>query len=394
MAPGLPARTAVVCALFLGVGAARAERRPVAVVDLAAIAPTCQLADALNSNALFHHIDLRPLPNAAFAAALIGPFEDEDRPYLIRAREAHTDAQAAIDQLEYDRAVRDAARGMRELANVRPTPDMLGLYAELAFTSGFAELRLRRPNDASGSFQLAFRLDPGRQPDPARYEPDVIEAYRAAAAKPAIPARLVIAGAGRAWIDGVEAGPAPGIFAVSEGLHLVQLSGADRETRGEQVRVPDRAEIEIAPAPATEDLKVRRARLALARAPDATARAGAMKRLAELLGVGDAVLLWQDAPGPVRIQTWRDREPGFSAMVERTEEKPIDLLAPLAPPRKDDPPRVVRPPVELPPLIETPWHERTWVRATAVTGVVAAIVTAVLIARHRCNVSIMQPEWD
>ena len=38
-------------------------------------------------------------------------------------------------------------------------------------------------------------------------------------------------------------------------------------------------------------------------------------------------------------------------------------------------------PKPLPIVIEKPWYKKTWFKASAATGVVAAIVTAVLIAR-------------
>ena len=76
-------------------------------------------------------------------------------------------------------------------------------------------------------------------------------------------------------------------------LGPVGQCNANREPRGEQVLVPQASEIEIAPALATEELKIKRARLELARAKDAMTRASAVKRLASLLNVGDAVIVYE-----------------------------------------------------------------------------------------------------
>ena len=86
-------------------------------------------------------------------------------------------------------------------------------YPELAFDIGQSYLRQRRPNDASLVFGLSNRLDPAKRPDPARYEPDIVEAYQLAVTKLPVPAKLDVKGAGTVWIDGVDRGP-PGTFDV------------------------------------------------------------------------------------------------------------------------------------------------------------------------------------
>ena len=381
MAPGLVARVAFVCAVIAIAPPSHAARRPVAVIDLTESDPARVLATELYK-ALLNHAQLVPLGSFAFIEALQGAFEDENGRHLAAARRAKQEADEKLAELDDVNAARAAAAGMQELAFVQPTSEMLGLYAELAFAYGQAQVGLRKPNEASLAFQLAHRLDPARRPDPTRFQPNIVQAYQAAATKAPIPAKLEVKGEGRVWIDGIDLGPAGKVLDTVEGMHLVQLTGPERETRGEQVSVPLATPLTIAPAPATEELLVRRARIALARARDSSVRASAMKKLAQLLGVGDAVLIAKDRDDRLVVQTWRNNEQGFSAPKVHRDEKPIDLLAPLAP--LSELPDTGPPPIQEPPpiLVEKRWYQKNWVRASIAGGVVAGIVGAILYARR------------
>ena len=404
MASGLSARVVIVCAVFVTVPSALAQvpagvptdrppvssptappptaapapqptiaqalgRRQVAVIDLSTDPAAEILANELY-NALVNHLDLRPLTNPNFVRSLKGPLADEERPYLETARQAKRQADDFLANLEWGSAENAAERAIEALHNVRPLPDVLGLYAELAFDAGLAALRQRNPNKASQMFGLSNRLDPGKRPDPARYQPEIVDAYQLAVTKIPVPAKLEVKGTGIVWIDGVDRGP-PGVFDVAHGLHLVQLSGPERETRGRQVAIPQTTVLEIEAAPASEERKVERLRIELGQTQDAAARAGAVKRLAHLLGVGDAVLIEKSETGSLRVQTWRDRD-GFSKLVEHGTEPPGDLLVPLAPPRKVEPPK----PKEIDPLpplvVEKPFYRKNWFYGSVALGVVAA----------------------
>ena len=352
------------------------ERRRVAVIDL-----TDGAAEELTNQlyvVLLNHPDLQPLANVNAERALKGRIRDEEASYLAEAREAKREAEDALGNIDYGRAEIAAERGMQELHNVRPAPEVLGLYAELAFAAGQAALKLRKPNDASLAVGLSHRLDPSKKPDPARYEPEIVEAYSLAHAKISVPATLEVKGKGTVWIDGVDRGP-PGTFEVSRGLHLVQLIGPERVTRGTRLDVPALPSIEIEWVPATEERKVERIRLELSRTRDAASRAGAVKRLAQLLGIGDAVLIEKSAEGVLRVQTWRDTQQGFSAFVEYRQGSPAELLHPLAPPRKiEPPPDEVRP--FTPPLVETPLYRKRWFQGAVATGVIAVAATIIVFA--------------
>jgi hypothetical protein len=394
MAPGLVARM-VVCSLVAIASTVHAERRPVVVIDLAATQPANQLAAELTA-ALNNHADLKQLDKPALTAALQGTFDDENAPHLGRARAKKQEAEEYLAQLDDENALKSAGAGMEELASVDPEiSGMLALYAELAFAYGQAQLGLRKPNEASRAFQLAHRLDPTRSPDPTRYQPGIVQAYRAAADKPSIRTKLVVRGVGRVWIDGIEQGPAGNQYETTEGLHVVQLTGPERETRGDQVLLPSSMPLNIQDAPATEELKVKRARIELARARDAVERASAMKKLAALLGIGDAVLIAKDG-NELTVQTWRNREPGFSALVLHRNEPPDQLLGPLAPPplkveKKFEPFQPPPPPIE-----EKRWYQKNWVRASIAGGIVVGVIGAILYANRDKMLPPLNPDqtWD
>jgi len=391
MAPGLVARM-VVCSLLAIAPRAYAERRPVAVIDLTASTPARQLASQLTS-ALNNHAELKPLDNFTFNSALQGDLADEDAPRLAAARRHKAEAEEALgQQLDDANAVRAAIAGMDELENAQPTSEMLGLYADLAFAYGQALVGLRKPNDASHAFQLAKRLDPLREADGRLYPPNIVQAFTAAANKQIVAAKLVVRGSGRVWIDGIELGPAGQNFETSEGWHLVQITGADRETRGARVLVPSDAPRDIQDAPPSAELKVKRARLALSRARDPAERASAMNKLAVLLGVGDAVLILKDGNDLI-VQTWRNREPGFSARMVHRAEPPDDLLSPLAPPPKLKIEKKFEPPIEPPPIVvEKRWYQKNWVRASIASGVVAGVISAILYARRDQTLGPLMPD--
>jgi hypothetical protein len=381
MSTGLPARVAVVCAALGAVAAAQpSARRKVAVVDLSGDPNAIALRRAFYEQ-LQTHWALRSLGDATLDAALEGSFDsDDDRArgeHLGNAKKDLADAEDALSQFEYVTAARDAEGGRNELTWVTPT-EMVGLYADLTLVLGEAMLGQRHANEAAAAFAHVHRLDPMRQLDPGRYLPEIVEKYAESLPKPGT-AKLTVIGKGRVWIDGVDRGTAPATFDVFEGEHIVQLTGDTRVTRGEQVSVPERGSVEIPDQTVVDEVKVRRARRALASAPDAAARAGAMQVLAKLLDVHDAVLI-DMRNGNLAVQTWRDRAPGFSEFVAYHDQKPIDLLIPLAPAKPPEEPRLAVP--FTPPLHvdDTPWYRKSWIQGSAALGATMVVVGIVLYA--------------
>lgn len=379
MSPAMAARWAFVCALItsFGMGSAYAERRPVAVVnlDLSDTSPAKALADRLDPT-LVTHSELSGLLSSTDASALKDPIEDPDQAGLETARESLRAAEDALFAFNYGNAQMFADTGRKALLSVTPTAARK-LYSELTFVRGQASLASGQTNDALTEFALLARLDPSRTLDPARYLPQVVQLFAQAKSTASVPGSITVDGVGTVWIDGEQVGTAPGGFSVSEGLHVVWVTEPAHNTGGGPavVRANAATIVTIKPDTAQRKLIVQRARLALAQAADATARAGAMNNLAKLVDVRDAILL-HVSNGKVIVQTWHtgsDVVPlGFSSLREYTaKEKPIDILTQLAPPKKIEP---IEPPIPVKPIVVKKWYQKRSYQVGIAAGVVAAIV--------------------
>ena len=373
MSPAMAARWVIVCALLFGATGAYAEKRPVAVVNLSDEAPTRSLAYLLDVE-LSAHPELERL-STEDSGALIN-YTDDDGPHLDAARASLRRAEDEVNAFNFASAAKQAIEGQIQLLSVTPSA-AVRLYADLTLVLGLARLGAHDDQGAAEAFAHVHKLDPTRSLDPAVYVPEIVAAFNAAKNAVAGTGTIEAQGTGTLWIDGLEVGVAPGTFAASSGAHVVWLTGIERETRGQGivVRPGQPTAVEIPDAEATRSQKIQRARLALAHAADATARAAAMRHLAELVTVHDAVLLSM-SNAKVIVQTWRDRAPGFSSLRELGKDKPADILAPLAPPKVVK--HVEPPPKVLPPLVEKRWYQKTsWrigLAGAIVTGVIAGIV--------------------
>ncbi len=388
MSPAMAARWALVCALvasLVGAVPAVAERRPVAVVnlDLADESHARTLADQLIT-VLDGHPELKSLPNPTDSAALKDRINDPDKNGLDAARAARGRAEDKLIEFNFSLAAQYAADGQSELLTVSPVAART-LYADLAFLQGQALLADGRADEAKAAFLQCARLDPERKLDTGRILPRVVEAYAKAQGSSNPPGSITIEGNGRAWIDGIEVGQAPGGFSARQGRHVVWLTGSERNAGGAQtvVRAGEASMIKIADETGGRSITVQRARTALAKAADATAKAAAMNALAKLVGAQDAVLL-QVAGEKIIVQTWRagnvDRSPGFSALRERSRETPVELLSPLAAPKQTEKP--IEGPIEGPrPIVVKKWYQRRTVQLGLVAGVVAAVVGGYFLAQ-------------
>lgn len=399
MTTGFPARVAL-CAVLATLQAARpvraegppasepdapVERRQVAVIDLTEDEQVRALSGALYT--AINQSDGLMIPNTRdYDRDLTGPLVDEDGPPLDRARIAAAEAQTSLDETKAAEAGSTARNGEKDLATISPTTDAQALYAELSILVGLAALDQGHAQDSNLALSLAHRLDPARQLDPARYPPDVVAAWkRAVDSRPQL-VTLEVKGSGRVWIDFVERGPAPGVFQDLEvGDHVITVTGFDRQTWGAPFAVAASTVLVVKDQPADNHQRVARARLALSRAQasgDDVARAGAMKQLAGLLGVGDAVMISKRPDQHIQWETWRDRAPGFSAPREFTGQKPEAMIEGLSGPRRPPPRRPEPLPVKPPIVIDPPWYQRRWIQASAAGTVLAVIVGSILIANR------------
>lgn len=389
----MAARVAAVCAALVGLRIAHAgDRRSVAVVSLSDDDVATQLAKALYDQ-LQVHWALRSLGDATLDAALEGPLtlDDQQADHLKSAKEDLARAEDFLTQFEYKRAINEALGAQSELTWVEPTR-MMPLFADVTLVLGQAYLGDGKRDLAQHAFGLVHRLDPMRRLDPVRYLPEIVEAYNLSAPS-TDPHKLQVIGKGHVWIDGMDLGTAPGTFEVGVGVHIVQLTGIDRITRGEIIK-PESASVEIPDQGASKRLQVQRRRLQLAGAPDPAARAGAMQELARLLEVHDAVLI--DRRGDdVDVQTWRDRAPGFSQLHAYRDQKPIDLLLPLAPAKQPEDPRLAIPFTPIP-HDTTPWYHKRWAQASAVGVVVVGLVGVIVYATREQTFSAWpsNPSYD
>lgn len=387
MSPALAAFRVIVCAVaLLGVTTAHAERRPVAVVnlDLTDAPATQELATQLDA-VLREHPELRTLPVTGDTAALYERVDDPDGPGILRAHEFLQRAEQELAQFSAGQAIAQARDGQQILLSVNPSASIsigttsigtIRLYADLSFLEGRALREAGRIDEMKLAFLQSHRLDPSRTLNPAELVPEDVQAYEAAKTATAAPGSIEVKGTGHVWIDGTEVGTQPGTFATTAGPHVVWLTGVDRETRGMPVVVSAGAttQVTIPDAEASRRTRVQRARQDLARAPDPSARAAAMRRLAQLVGVQDAVLLSM-TNGKVIVQTWRagnvERAPGFSALRERGKATPGELLTPLAPPKEIVP---VEPPRPVKPIVTKQWYEKPTYQVGLFAAVVGVIV--------------------
>ena len=395
----MAALRAFVCALIVSAGGATVHadvRRPVAVVnlDLSGDPAARLLADKLSA-VLDAHAELKQLADGSDIVALKDRISDPDGAGLAQATPYKDDADSRLVQFDYPGAVTRTDDGESALLSVSPGA-ALKLFADLEFIRGQARLAEGKPDEAGAAFALCARLDPTRTLDAARYLPEIVDAYTKAKAATPAPGSISVTGLGKVWIDGQERGQAEGGFSVPAGRHVVWLTGEERNDVGGAivaVTAGKATEITIPESAVTQSTKVQRARIALAHAADATARAGAMNNLAKLTGVSDAVLI-QVSGGKVIVQTWRagnvDRSPGFSALRERGTENPADLLTPLAPPKKIVP---VEPPFVPPPIVVTKWYQRRPVQVGILAGVVAVVVGGYLLSTLGADTTHLNPDF-
>lgn len=361
---------------------AASARRPVAVIALADDPQAEAFANLLGTT-LVNHSVLAPLEPGSMIGALVGEFVDEYNDKIASAEGTRQRAEKALSDFVFPVAVSTAQAGHESLHTVVPSTHAVALYSDLALIVAKAKLGENRQDEAARFFGLVHQLTPGRRLDPALHLPEVVAAYQAARTGLARTGTLVVQGSGKIWIDGQgQEGPKTK-FLLPAGLHVVWLTGSDRETIGRQVYVDADKEtvLDLGEAPAPLRLKVQRARIALRNAPDPAARAVAMRRIAELLSVHDAVLITMPA-GKLIVQTWHDKAegdllPGFSAHRLVEGEQPVELLRPLAPPPR---PRPDAKPQPLP-VVEKRWYHRRPIQASIAVGVLGVIVGSVMLAR-------------
>jgi hypothetical protein len=361
------------------------ERRPVVVIDLAGTTPSKNLQDELREE-LFKHDALKPLIDPAVAVLVTGPLVDEDDANLRAARKNRDEAQASLASFDLSVAKDKAGGGLDQLLVVAPSPTSIGIASDLALVMAQAKLGDGAPDNAAKYFTLVHRLTPNRYLDPARYLPEVVAAYQAAKPTSQLPAAVEVDGhQGRVYIDGIDVGVPNATFEVAPGMHIIQIAGLERDTRGERDKevwppvssAPQAIRITIEDRSVGEEVQIRRTRLALAHASDPVQRANLMKTMIGLVSkavkspVTDALLVLQQN-GKIVAQGWRSNMPGFKEPIfnapvdgQTVYDRPAEMLSWFAPPR---PLHSIENDGELPPPPPA-WYEKRWVQASAVGAI-------------------------
>jgi hypothetical protein len=356
-------------------GQLRTARRPIAVIDLANDPQVRDVAYKL-LDLLASHVELAP-PAISDGAALVDKLPPDDDLGLIDAQRKRMAAEQNLAQRNFREAAIAATEGQEILLHVAPQT-AISTYADLALALGQSRLGEKRDAEALAAFSLVYRLDPRRTLDDLHYLPEVVKMFESVKQAGPELGTIAVRGTGRAWIDGVEVGTAPGEFQVALGRHVVWLTGLLRDTDGTEVTVVagKSAVATIEDGPLTRPQKVARFRAALSQARDAGERASAMAALAAFVNVHEAVLLSLQN-GQIVWQIWRDRALGFSALRELGHEPPIEILNQIAPPHPQ--PDADQP---LPVAPEKRWYHQTRFQLGMAAAAVAAIVGAYLYVHY------------
>ena len=359
----------------------------VAVIDLRADKGSYAISKVIQQAIVRRSGELRVPEDSGLWRILVEPLVDEDTRAVAEARDSLDQARVRMANFQLPLAIDRAQNGRNKLINVVPTPATTSLLADLVFAEGQAHLANLDKTSAATAFALVHQLTPGRTLDPNRYLPEVVEAFTVAGRPPTGTGTIEVTANGTIFLDGHPRGQDKQTLVVAPGLHIVAVTGPERLPEGEVVAVAadETKAIRLADRTATVDLRAGRARKALITAPDATARAGLMRQIAELAQLTDAVLVTSDAKGGPAVQLWRNRAPGFQEVKTishtLTLEEADKIIAPLVPPKPD--PVDPGPGPFIPPITEPPkeWYQKRWVQVGLVGGAVA-LVAGFFLARN------------
>ena len=367
--------------------AAGAAPRRVAILNAASDGRAgARAAGALRRALARQQPDLFPLAAGDLSRALEEslPAKLEADRVLDHARAQLDTAHRAIAQFEQSSARRALGQAEALLLTVEPNERVVKLLAEVNFQAGLVHLHEQNLGLAVDAFRQVLRLDHRREPlDPARYPPEVIQAFEAARRENGklVPTPLEVSATFDGvpvYLDGVKIGITPLRTAVAAGPHYLLLAAGEFLPMGQKLDAVPRQRIslvvELERLPLARRATEMRRRLAAAPGEmrDRMRRAG---REAALLAGVDSVLVVGDAAGTPSAAVYERNADRLSLFrpVDGHVDGLFGLLVPAPTPGLMD---LVPIEERTPP---TPWYAKSWVVASLSASLGATILGLVVL---------------
>jgi len=354
-----------------------AEERPVLVVD--ATGGAGALIAARLTRALVPDPTLRPGSAAVIAALSVPtPVDDAAR---ITATATLAGARDRLARFSHGEAAALARAAQDAIAGDADRPSVRALLADLVFVEAMALAGDADLAAAGPALGLVHRLDPGRTLDPARYPPEVLEAFAKAAVPPTATGLVMVAapGASEILIDGVVVGAEPLATQVAPGPHIVTARGDTIRGSGRRIEAAagQTVRLDLISVLAPVGVRAARARDRLVAAATDGARVQALVALLELSGTTDAIVLIADGNGALSSRLYTARGGlGPARPVDDDLGAVLRPLRPIAPgPVKPPPGAGLGPFVPATPV--PPWYEARWAKVSFGVGATAVVVAVV-----------------
>lgn len=364
-------------------GTALSAPRRIAVLNAASDGDAGARAAASLRQALLGEAELSPLAAGDLSRALEAPLptESETDAALRIARMQLDAARNAIAHFEAAAARKALGSAEAQLLAVEPDERVIQLLAEVSFQAALVHLRDQNRGLAVDAFRQVLRLTPERQDlDPARYPPEVIQAFAAARRPAGEPAMLAVSATFDGvpvYIDGVRVGLTPLRTEVAAGPHYLLVVGPEFLAEGQKLDVTPRdrisLEVELDRLPLARRASEMRRRLETSNGARREKLRRAGREVALLAGV-DAVLVVGDGPGMPSVAVYERNADRLSLFrpVDGQARKLFGLLLPAPPPG----------PIDLLPEEErerpAPWYLKPWGVASLGGGAILTIIGVVI----------------
>jgi hypothetical protein len=363
--------------------AAQAAPRRIAVLNADDDGDAGAAAAAELRRALLGEVDLSPLAAGDLSRALEAALPAEsDVDTLLRQARAEVDvAHRAIAQFEQGVARRSLSRAEALLLSAEPDERVVQLLADVNFQNALVYLRDQNLGMAVDAFRQVQRLTPERPPlDPARYPPEVVQAFAAARRQAGEPGVLEVSATFDGvpvYLDGVRVGVTPLRRRIAPGPHYLLLAAPEFFPAGRKLAAAPRDRmalvVELERLPLARRAADMRRHLIATRAGRGEALRRAGREVALMANV-DAVLVIGDGPGTPSVALYERDADRLSLFrpVNRDVSKLFGLMLPALSPGPMD----LLPPEERD---ERPWYARPWGLATLGGGGAALTVLGVLL---------------